>query len=76
MYRNFRLLFIPANSGYNTHRKNIHISLKTSHDKTGHLKMLVVSLYVYVMGTKYKSHNNQCPIFQDYRYKYIFYNFI
>jgi hypothetical protein len=75
MHRNFRLLFIPANSGYNTYRKNIQISLKTCHDKTGYLKMLVESLYVYIVGIKYKSHNNQCPIFQDTRYKFIFYFF-
>jgi len=59
MHRNFRLLFIAANSGYITHRKNVHISLKTCHDKTGHLKMLVESLYVCVLGIKYKSHNNE-----------------
>jgi hypothetical protein len=67
MHRKFRLMFITAISGYNTHRKNIQISLKSCHDKTGHLEMLVESLYVYSVGIKYKSHNNQCPILQDYR---------
>jgi len=53
--------------------------LKACHDKTGHLKMLVESLCIYtciyIVGIKYKSHNNQCPLIQDYRYKILFYDF-
>jgi hypothetical protein len=52
----FILIFIPANSSYNTHRKNIEIFLKACHDKTGNFKMLVepfcvcvcVHVYIYI----------------------------
>jgi hypothetical protein len=77
MYGNFRLLFILANPDYSTQvGKKYPNILKTRHSKTDHLKMLVESLYVYTVGTKYKSHNNQCPKFQDYRYKFICHNLI
>jgi len=75
MHRNFRLLFVLAKSDYKNHRKNIQISSKFSHDKTGLLKMLVQSLYIHILDIKYKSHNNQCLIFQDNQYKIIFYDF-
>jgi len=75
MQRNSRLLFIPTISGYNTHRKNVQIFLKTCHDKNVQLKMLVESLYVYIVGIKYKSHKNQCTLIQDYWYKFIIYDF-
>jgi len=75
MHRKFRRLFIPTISCYNTHRKNIQIYLKTCHDKTGNLKMLVESLCIHIVDIKYKSQNNRCPLIQDYQYKIIIYDF-